>query len=373
MEPDKIAGRDMIRKIISPIVNGKIDNSQYYEIRRELIQMACMGNTDAQYILFFLSCFNNQECGEEEWFWGITAASKGNVEAQYDLGLYYLYDESKDEKEERIFNGIGWLECAARNYNQDAIRKVINIYGLGVKVKCNSNRAESWKRIEEKKNKKCPLLLKKHFLFDENKIDEEKIELKEVCLTYKNAMERVFIGNSMIYCQKTSYVCECVERLLGFGVFPEEILVIYSKKGKCYEKLGDDSVEKIYKSITQIIAHLENRYENHQGNFLLTENKLEKISKSDIIYMLSEDFLDVYLNYEKIKYVYIDQFCNYDNEQKLLLLSMMEQMKKSGVSFCVVTSSIDFHENKCKNSAGIKFENQCQNFFSSLDYLKILS
>lgn len=119
-----------------------------------ITESAERGNSDAQYYLA-ICCVPRYDIDEIDtlteaemnqnsdkvFLWTKKSAKQGNVEAQYSLGIYYLYGYGTSYDCEKA---IHWLTRAAENGYETAQYHLALLYTYGEKVKCDYDRAAWW-------------------------------------------------------------------------------------------------------------------------------------------------------------------------------------------------------------------------------------
>lgn len=170
----------------------------YNPQKREVITDAIFycadnGDVNSQYLLY--SIYYNKADFKSALLWCLKAAENGNIQAQYDLGLHYLYGDivSKD-----ITKALSSLEQSAENGYKEACKKLVNLYRANTIIRINEQRAKYWAdrlsgyTVEEIGR---PLLLEDWMVQPPETVEKKsqvKVETKAVQSDEESTIGRVF-------------------------------------------------------------------------------------------------------------------------------------------------------------------------------------
>lgn len=116
------------RKEYNDIVLANIEDNDKYSLYK-------------LYLLNYNKAFS-ESSSEKAILYCQKAAELGLPEAQYDLGLHYLYG---DIVEKDIFLALSWIEKAADQDYVEASKKLVSLYLGNIVTKRNESRAEYWR------------------------------------------------------------------------------------------------------------------------------------------------------------------------------------------------------------------------------------
>lgn len=109
------------------------------DITEAIFYCADNGDVNSQYLLY--SIYYKKADYKSAFLWCVKAAENGNIQAQYDLGLHYLYGDIIDKD---ITKALSLLEQSAENGYQEANKKLVNLYRANTIIRINEQRAKYW-------------------------------------------------------------------------------------------------------------------------------------------------------------------------------------------------------------------------------------